>query len=174
MDNLILIALPEEAPDLVNRPDVFFTGIGKVNAAITAMRVINEYHPQRIINFGTAGGITVSSGLYKCTRFVQRDLIIPDIGIAITGNDPIEFETGGFTVSTGDDFVMNAKDIINADLVEMEAYAIAKVCKETYTDFLCYKYISDAADEHASGNWANSVSKGQPYYQEILKKLNIW
>ena len=173
MNNLILIALPEEAPDLFNRPDVFFTGIGKINAAITAMRVINEYHPQRIINFGTAGGITVSSGLYKCTRFVQRDLIIPDIGIAITGNDPIEFETGGFTVSTGDDFVMNAKDIINADLVEMEAYAIAKVCKETYRDFLCYKYISDAADEHASGNWANSVSKGQPYYQEILKKLNI-
>lgn len=174
MKDLILIALPEEAPDLIVRPDVFFTGIGKVNAAITAMRVIHQYRPQRIINFGTAGGITVSSGLYKCTRFVQRDLNIPDIGIAITGNDPIEFETGGFTVSTGDDFVMNTADITNADLVEMEAYAIAKACKETYTDFLCYKYISDAADEHATDNWVTNASKGQPYYQDILKKLNIW
>ena len=174
MNNLILIALPEEAPDLFNRPDVFFTGIGKVNAAITAMRVINEYHPQRIINFGTAGGITVGPGLYKCTRFVQRDLIIPDIGIAITSNDPIEFETGGFTVSTGDDFVMNIADITNADLVEMEAYAIARACKETNTNFLCYKYISDAADEHAIDHWVTNASKGQPYYQDILKKLNIW
>ena len=66
--NLILIAIKDEAPSLANNSSVFFTGVGKVNAAITAGELIAKYQPKRIINFGTAGGITVGTGLHECTQ----------------------------------------------------------------------------------------------------------
>ena len=60
MNDLILLAIPEEAPDLAHMPNVFFTGVGKVNAALTVATLIERYQPTRIFNFGTAGGITAS------------------------------------------------------------------------------------------------------------------
>ena len=34
--NLILMALQDEAPSFANNNSVFFTGVGKINAAMTA------------------------------------------------------------------------------------------------------------------------------------------
>ena len=36
MNDIILLAMPEEAPSLVGKSNVFYTGVGKVNAAIVA------------------------------------------------------------------------------------------------------------------------------------------
>ena len=74
MNDIILIAIREEAPDLSHMMSLFYTGVGKVNAAMTAAEVITKYRPKRVINFGTAGGITVAPGFYQCTQFVQRDM----------------------------------------------------------------------------------------------------
>ena len=38
---------------------------------------------------------------------------------------------------------------IPTDVVEMEAFAIAKVCKNEEVEFHCYKYISDTAKDQA-------------------------
>ena len=61
MNDIVLIAIREEAPDLGHMMNLFYTGVGKVNAAMTAGEVIAKYRPQRIINFGTAGGITMGT-----------------------------------------------------------------------------------------------------------------
>ena len=39
-DTIILIALPEEAPDLGHMMNLFYTGVGKVNAAMVTSEVI--------------------------------------------------------------------------------------------------------------------------------------
>ena len=59
METIILIALKEEAPNLSKHSNVFYTGVGKVNAASTTAMLIERHKPKRIVNFGTAGGITV-------------------------------------------------------------------------------------------------------------------
>ena len=42
------------------------------------------------------------------------------------------------------------------DVVDMEAYAIAKVCKLENIQFKCFKYISDKADGNAENDWKKS------------------
>ena len=71
--------------------------------------------------------------------------------------------------STGDNFVTDTSllDIV-ADVVDMEAYAIAKACQYHNVNFKCFKYISDSANENASKEWHETVADGEPHYMEIL------
>ena len=169
MDDLILIALEAEAPSMVSWDNVFFTGVGKINAALTAATLIEKHKPKRVWNFGTCGGITMGQGLHKMTKFVERDRIPCPLTLdSIVKPDPIEISFGeGYTCSTGDDFVMDPNLAIPADVVEMEAYAIAKACKRAGVEFLCYKYVSDSANENSDTDWINSVSKGQNLYKGV-------
>lgn len=177
MNDIILLALPEEAPSFVGMSNVFYTGVGKVNAAIVAATLIERYKPTRIFNFGTAGGITTThGGIYKCTTFIQRDVIL---GGCIVGpqsevlHQPIITGDDGLTLSTGDNFVTDAINI-KADLVDMEAYAIAKACMaKPNVEFICYKYISDMADENAPDHFVDHVHKGEDYYIQILKEYGV-
>tara|TARA_B100000963_G_scaffold361763_1_gene399358 strand:- start:3029 stop:3589 length:561 start_codon:yes stop_codon:yes gene_type:complete len=171
-DNIILIALEQEAPNMAKWGNVFFTGVGKVNAGITAGKLIEKYQPKVVWNFGTAGGISVSSGIHEMKNFVQRDMLCSELGFGI-GQTP--FESDGIIsfgdpiddmcCSSGDNFVSGDADLgIIADVVEMEAYAIAKACKLANVDFKCYKYVSDQADENASKDWHETVADGEQFY----------
>ena len=176
-NDLILIALKEEAPDIAFSMKVFFTGVGKVNAAMTAAEVITKHRPKRIINFGTVGGITVKSGFHQVSKFVQRDMMCCELG-SEPGQTPFEdaivLNFGhGLTCSTGDNFVTDSNLLIPADVVDMEAYAIAKVCKRHNVEFLCYKFVSDGANNDSLNDWRSMVSKGQEYYINKLKELNV-
>ena len=177
MKDLILIALQQEAPDISYSMKVFYTGVGKVNAAMTAAELIAKYNPKRVINFGTAGGITVKSGFHQVTKFVQRDMMCCELG-SLPGQTPFEdmivIDNGdGLTCSTGDNFVTNSDLIIPADVVDMEAYAIAKVCKKHNIEFLCYKFVSDGANSDSLNDWRSTVSQGQVHYINKLKELNV-
>ncbi len=176
MNDLILFALKAEAPDLFQYSNVFETGVGKVNAAITTATLIEKYKPKRVFNFGTAGGIGLAPGnIYKCTHFSQRDVIL---GGCIVGpqaeelHAPIVIGDDGVRVSTGDNFVTDTYNIV-ADLVDMEAFAIAKACQVANVEFICYKYISDMADENASDHFQDNVHKGEEHYVSILNSLNV-
>lgn len=180
MNDLILLALNEEAPELATRSNVFFTGIGKVNAALTTAELVERYKPNRIINFGTAGGITVGPGLHQVTKFVQRDMQCFKLG-ALPGQTPYEsggvvLDIGGngLTCSTGDNFVTDPNLEIPADLVDMESYAIAKICNRKGIEFVCYKFVSDSANEHAYRDWSDMMSAGQEHYINILKDFNLY
>jgi adenosylhomocysteine nucleosidase len=178
MKTIILIALPAEAPGLQHMMNVFYTGVGKVNAAMTAAHVIERYRPDRVINLGTAGGITVGPGLHECTRFIQRDILCQGMGFS-KGQTPFEDDviltTGsiGLTCSTGDDFVMSPELDIPVDLVDMEAYAIAKVCLRNRVEFRCFKYITDQADNQAHDSWKESVSQGESFFVAKLQELGV-
>jgi adenosylhomocysteine nucleosidase len=177
MKDLILIALQDEAPEMASSEKVFFTGIGKVNAAMTAAELITKYQPDRVINFGTVGGITVKSGFHQVTKFVQRDMLCCELG-SLPGQTPFEegvvLDLGdGLTCSTGDNFVTDNNLSIPADVVDMEAYAIAKVCRKHNVEFLCYKFVSDGANDDSLNDWQSMVSRGQEHYLHKLKELNI-
>lgn len=179
MHDLVILALREEAPDLANLPYVFFSGLGKVNAAAAASLLIERHRPRRVINFGTAGGITVGPGLHAVTRFVQRDMRCAALGVE-PGRTPFEstptiLDLGGtgLTCSSGDDFVIDPALELACDLVDMEAYAIAKVCWMRQVRFECYKWVSDRANESASTDWRESVSSGQHHYQQKLIECGL-
>lgn len=168
MDDIILIALEAEAPEMSKWDNVFFTGVGKVNAAITAATLIEKYKPKRVWNFGTCGGITVQNGLHRVYNFVERDRVGCPLSLGLPSEPNLISFGEGYTCSTGDDFVMDPNLEIPADVVEMEAYAIAKACKRAGVEFVCYKYVSDGANENSDIDWVESVSDGESHYIEVF------
>jgi adenosylhomocysteine nucleosidase len=175
MNEVIIMALKEEAPVLSHYKNVVFCGVGKVNAAATTAEIIQFFRPTRIINFGTAGGITVGSGLHRCGRFMQRDMLCEPLGFK-AGQTPYEEEIvidigEGLLCSSGDNFVTGG--VTNADLVDMEAFAIAKICKTRLIDFMCYKYVTDSADSNAAKDWNEMVAEGEKEYLKVVEQQSI-
>ena len=179
MNNIILIALEQEAPNMASWDNVFFTGVGKVNAGITAGRLIEEHAPHTVWNFGTVGGVTVTNGVHEIKNFVQRDMSCCEMGFEI-GQTPFEDdkvisfgdEVYDMCCSTGDNFVNDTSNLdLISDVVDMEAYAIAKACKQANVNFRCFKYVSDLADENASEEWTKTVADGEKYYMNVFQQI---
>ena len=176
-DTIILVALEEELPKgTLADFHIEYTGVGKINACFIATEVINKFSPKLIINYGTAGTLKKDlSGLYEISDFFQRDMDASELGFKI-GETPfdkisnISFGGNGVSIGTGDSFV-NKKPKIMTDLVDMESYAIAKVCQLKKINFLCYKYVSDNADDKASSSWNKNVSKGKIAFQKKIQSL---
>ena len=61
---------------------------------------------------------------------------------------------------------------IECDIVDMEAYAIAKVCKKYDVNFKCFKYISDKADENAASDWKENIKKEINYFRKYFIMVN--
>ena len=72
MKIIILSAIEPETRSLDTEYEIVLTGVGKVNAALSALKTIRERKPDLIINFGTAGSLEKNiSGLVDCKYFVQ-------------------------------------------------------------------------------------------------------
>ena len=52
-----------------------------------------------------------------------------------------------------------------------DAYAIAKICKMNDIDFRCFKYISDQADDNASQDWKENVTRGKELFIKKIKEI---
>ena len=97
--------------------------------------------------------------------------------VAISGR--IDFGTDGVICRTQDQFVEDFEaleifqHLVNDEtfnIVDMEAYALAKVCAMMGKDFICYKFVSDTADENAADDWHENVAKGEPLFYDVLKE----
>ena len=60
---------------------------------------------------------------------------------------------------------------LKTDIVDMEAFAVAKVCKLKKIDFRCFKFISDNADSQAKNDWVDNVSLGAKLFIEKIGSL---
>ena len=138
------------------------TGVGKINATYNSLKLISTHKPRLVINYGTAGAINNSlKGIIECTKFYQRDMDVRGLNFEL-GETPLDkikeiitSETG-YSCGSGDSFV-NKKIDMNVDVVDMEAYAIAKVCKLENIEFKCFKYISDNANKNADNDWKRNL-----------------
>ena len=163
MNKLFVAALKEETVGLNYFHHI---GVGKVNATYNLTKLIQEHKPSEVINYGTAGAIKKGlSGIVEVTKFYQRDMDVRgllDLKLGETPFDDINEIINlneGYSCGSGDNFV-NKQIEMEIDLVDMEAYALAKVCKLESIKFRCFKYISDNADDSASVDWLENCKKG--------------
>ena len=174
MKNLFIAALKQETEGM----DFFYhIGVGKINATFNTSKFIDEFKPDLIINFGTAGAKKKGlSGLIECTRFYQRDMDVRSLNFEL-GETPFDdineiLISEGYSCGSGDNFV-DKKIEMEVDVVDMEAYAIAKVCKKKGIKFRCFKYISDNADSNSSNDWKENLKKGSNLFYGFAKKNNL-
>ncbi len=174
---LIFVALEDELPaSAVPAHQVIYTGVGKVNAALAAAGAFAASRPPLAVNYGTAGAVTPGlSGLIEAGAAAQRDMDIRPLGLALgetfgDAEPPLLRWAEGPIVGTGDNFAA-AKPELACDLVDMEAYAIAKAAIRAGVPFRCLKYVTDAADEGAAADWAANKAKGAALFAAWLARL---
>jgi len=172
----ILVALENEFPIKLdtNQYSVVYTGVGKINATIHAIGACLDPFCTKVINYGTAGALNknIIGQLINIGTIYQRDMDarpLADLGVTPFEEDggPIYVSDSLFTLSTGDNFVKQIPELIT-DAVDMEAYAIAKICKRMNKPFQCYKYLTDFADENSANHWQENVNKGIDKFLDIL------
>ena len=186
---LIVSALEVETQGKLDDWDVIYTGVGKINATMTLVDRLTDYNyvkPDLVINYGTAGSRKIKKKtLVDCTKFVQRDMDVTGLGF-LRGETPfeqdppviiqpqhIDFNPIGrnATCGTGDCFVED-KSQYYGEVVDMEAYALAKVCYLYGVPFISFKYITDGADEQAHEDWEANLADGiVEFKKKVLDKL---
>ena len=186
---LIVCALEVETQGQLGDYEVLYTGVGKVNATIKLTRKLGKFGShipyERIINYGTAGSRKIKKKtLVDCTKFVQRDMDVTGLGF-MRGETPFEKEPPlmlevysdfnpigrNATCGTGDSFVED-KSQYYGEVVDMEAYALAKVCWTYDVPFISFKYITDGADEQAHEDWEKNLADGiEEFKTRILSRL---
>lgn len=177
---LIITALEEELkrsmlPDGV---EIIYTGIGKINAALSSVKAISLYQPERIINFGTVGKVNPQMhGLVEIGKVIQRDMDTEPL--APRGTTPFcdkpsaYHSTGTVTCGTGDSFVTSHDPWLHSqgiDVVDMELFAIAAVAHQYQIPWHSYKYITDDANEESAKDWQEKVHHGQELFLNILQE----
>ena len=175
---LYVSALEIETQGQLEDYDVLYTGVGKVNATLKLTRKFGKfgsYIPyDLVINYGTAGSRKIKKKqLVDCTKFVQRDMDVTGLGFMrgqtpfedkipiILDFDHVEFNPIGRKAScgSGDNFVED-KTNYYGEVVDMEAYALAKVCYNYDVPFISFKYITDGADEQSHEDWEKNLADG--------------
>lgn len=181
-DIIIITALDMELDPKKLPPGVgiYFSGIGKINAAITTMRAIEQSKPKLIINFGTAGAVHPgTTGLLGIRRVVQRDIMAEPLsprGRVPFCSRPHEYfsKTGEFSCGSGDSFVTSHDPWLEQQeiaVVDMELFAIAAVAHECKIDWVSYKFVTDHANENSGQDWTKKVNTGEQLFLEQLKTI---
>ena len=184
---LYVVALKEEVnTEFIDKFDVLITGVGKVNAAYELTRYLaeNKKMYNLVINFGTAGSNYLDPGTFvDCTRFYEKDMDCLPLGFE-PFQTPFEKEiiidfslesifnplNKNLSCYTGDKFV--TEDLDYQGIFDMEAYALAKVCKSFQLPFISFKYISDGANSDSSDDWTENISSGYKiFYQKVVKEI---
>lgn len=184
MTPLLVFAMQEESQDVFPDYNVLHTQIGKVNAAHALMKHVAIERPQLVINLGTAGSRKHAGGtIVNPTQFVQRDMEVSILGFekgkTPFSDDPIVLEYGrkidglqGGVCGTGDNFDVTEHSA-GYDVVDMEAYALALICKREEIPFVCLKYVSDGADDNAAQDWQSTLHHAAEKLREALKGANL-
>ncbi|HMA00636.1 MAG TPA: 5'-nucleosidase [Steroidobacteraceae bacterium] len=187
---LVVMALPAESDGVFEAAGVpvLFCGVGKVNAAIALTRELARYvHGGEplplVLNFGTAGSVVYGTGaVVACREFIQRDMDVRGLGfpLGITPFDSappaLEFEPvfdhlPTATCGSGDSFATAGSEAA-CGVVDMEAYALAKVCWLEGAAFACAKYVSDGADVQAGADWQNNVHRAASEFLNLYQRVN--
>jgi adenosylhomocysteine nucleosidase len=168
---LIVMALPQESRGLLEHAgaQLLYTGVGKVNAALTLARRIAEIRCSGeplplVVNMGTAGSRSIRAhSTVAATRFAQRDMDVSGLGFApgVTPFDatpailefpPVFAHLPQVMCSTADSFATH-RHAVGGDVVDMEAFALARVCRAENAPFGCVKYVTDGADSDSATHW---------------------
>ena len=174
---------------------VVVCGVGKVNAAAGACAAIAK-GADVILNFGVAGGLnerTEVAEVYLIDKVVQYDFDLVQLNGGKMGT--LDGETENFlplycpasldyprrALGTGDRFNDSPVDHnllleLGCDIREMEAGAIAEVCKYAGVPFTSVKAISDvygtgSTTEQFKKNLKLALLNLKAFMQEILESL---
>lgn len=177
------------------------SGVGKVNAAIAAITLLNHFDIEYVINIGTAGGMIESQetmDIVISKNVIQYDFdtsyIDGDSGFGLkfhsdyilgekvfNAYNKLNVESNIFfgDIITGDTFIGEDEKVIelknkfpSAIACEMEGGAIAQVCDKLETPFIIIRSLSDIVMRDNSG--IDFIKNVKLTSQRAAKMMNIF
>lgn len=162
----VMAADAEYGPHLKARFTPVICGVGPVEAAINITRALAAKTPDLVISLGSAGSRTLEQAeVYAIASVSYRDMDASPLGfekgrtpfvdlpaelpLTVLGDRPAK------RLSTGANIVSGAAyDGIDADMVDMETFAILRACMAFNVPLVGLRGISDGADDlHHFDDW---------------------
>ncbi|HQZ12711.1 MAG TPA: 5'-methylthioadenosine/S-adenosylhomocysteine nucleosidase [Devosia sp.] len=168
----VMAADAEYGPHLKSRITPLMCGVGPVEAGVAVaaelgMREASGELPHLVVSLGSAGSARLQqAGIYQATSISYRDMdathlgfergVTPFLGLPavlvleprVPGMVPASLSTGAAIVSGA------AYDAIEADMVDMETYAIKRACDRFELPLIAIRGISDGISElRQIGDW---------------------
>lgn len=169
----VMAADAEYGPHLKARFKPLMTGVGPVEAAVSLTAVLTgldaaDHLPDLVISLGSAGSrVLEQAEIYQASSVSYRDMDASGFGFE-KGRTPfldlpaevaLPFRIPGVAearLSTGANVVSSSAlyDQIDADMVEMETFAILRACQRFGVPLIGLRGISDGkADVHHINDW---------------------
>ena len=178
--NLLVSATKlEHHEDSIFGHPIHIIGIGKVEAALNTKKLIEQHklengggRPSHIINFGSCGNLSDK----KIGEVFKVGEVYDDFyGCVVPEHKPIKVSDTDIKLFTTDTFYDAGSQYSNhyvnmtsrCDLVDMEGYSIAKVCKTEDISVSLYKWVSD---DGSSNDWQSNAAIGYNNFKDIFKK----
>jgi len=165
-DILYVMAVASEyGPHLQARIQPLLTGIGPVEAAVAVAAELaglaaTDRLPQIVVSLGSAGSRRLPQlGVFQANAISYRDMDASPLGFApgetpvpalpavlqpgliVPGIPQASLSTGGGVVSG------RAYDRIDADMVDMETFAVLRACQRFQLPLIALRGVSDGAEE---------------------------
>lgn len=165
-DILYVMALDNEyGPHLRARITPLMTGVGPVEAVIVVTHALAKLDaagklPALVVSLGSAGSAKLEqTAVYQASSVDYRDMDASPLGFergvtplldqpAVIALGPFVPGIASATLSTGADVVSGAAyRKINADMVDMETYAVLRACQRFKVPLIALRGISDGDEE---------------------------
>jgi adenosylhomocysteine nucleosidase len=170
---LFLMAAPAEyGPALRHLINPVFIGVGPVEAGIATAYALSHYAaagalPDLVINLGSAGSNTLEQGaVYAVQSVSYRDMDASPLGfpkgrtpfLDLPVEVPMPVVLPGLPakrLSTGANIISGAAyHAVDADMVDMETFAVLRACQQHHVPMAGLRGISDGAkDLHHYDDW---------------------
>lgn len=152
----VMAADPEYGDHLKERITPLMCGIGPVESAVSVTRALCETKPDILVSLGSGGSRTLEQGaVYQASSVSYRDMDASPLGfekgqtplidLPIEITMPVHIEgIKSARLSTGANIVSGAAyDEIDADMVDMETFAIMRACMAFDIPMIGLRGISD-------------------------------
>ena len=156
------------------------TGVGKVKSAFYLAEAINRAQPDLVVNVGTAGTVNHRVGdIFVCRHFIDRDMQkLTDLGMEYEIDSAGLLAEKGYCLhwqgegvcNTGDTFLTELSDV-QGDVVDMEAYAQALVCRAKEVPFISVKYVTDIIGQNSVKHWEDKLTDARKALGEFFERL---
>ena len=161
----VMAVANEYGPHLKARITPLMTGVGPVEAAVAVTHELARLEardrlPQLVVSLGSAGSPTLEQcGVYQATSIAYRDMDASALGFekgetpflglpAVLTPGMVVPGIPGARLSTGANIVSGAAYRgIDADMVDMETYAVLRACQRFKLPLVALRGISDGAED---------------------------
>ncbi len=186
----VMAADAEYGPHLKARFRPLMTGVGPVEAAVSLTAALSDLNgqarlPHLVVSLGSAGSRTLEQAdVYQAASVSYRDMDASAFGfergrtpfLDLPAEVPLPFiipKIPTARVSTGANVVSgSAYEAIDADVVEMETFAVLRACQRFGVPLIGLRGISDGkADVHHIDDWTEYLHVIDERLAEAVDRL---